>query len=548
MLNLKSAYFYFLAVKINFSKFFKKIYFTTKYYNKSLKSKIPKQFYFFPNALLLSSFVHYKNFTFKISDINPDQFWLKNNSTNETRKLHNFLWLNLIDRKNDASVIKKIISVWIDRNKKYKPIVWESSVLSKRIISWILNANIILTGPNIIFKNDFLESIVVQSNHLKKNFKYETNPSKRIESLTAILLTGLVFQEYLENFEYSINELRKLTEEFFDEDGFPLSRNPNDVLKFLKYFILIKECTKDAHQYIPDFLEEIIIKNLSCLKKITTPDNKIPLFNGGTEIDLSHFYKYLLNLNFKIKAIKGSVGGLEIIKNKKNTVYLDIGDPPSKNYSASYQSGPLSFEYYVDNKKIITNCGYGYNISKKATLLSRLTSAQSTLCVNDVSVVRFERNKLLNSVFGNSLKDTFEVTQKDTMSNELEAKASGCHDAYINNYGYIHKREIKINKKCGDLFGFDELIRKRENTIIKYNIFFHLYPGVSAFKTIGGNNILIQINKNKSLIFSSREHKLSIEKSIFLGGNKILNNLCIIISGKLNNESRIINWEIKKNI
>ena len=65
---------------------------------------------------------------------------------------------------------------------------------------------------------------------------------------------------------------------------------------------------------------------------------------------------------------------------------------------------------------------------------------------------------------------------------------------------------------------------------------------------MGGNSILIKLNKNKSLIFSSKNELISVEKSIFLGGNKILNNLCISITGNLSNENKDINWEIKKNI
>ena len=42
MLNLKSAYFYFLAIYINLIKKLKKIYFTTKYYNRSLYPKQEK--------------------------------------------------------------------------------------------------------------------------------------------------------------------------------------------------------------------------------------------------------------------------------------------------------------------------------------------------------------------------------------------------------------------------------------------------------------------------------------------------------------------------
>ena len=29
------------------------------------------------------------------------------------KKIHNFLWLNLIDRKNETEIIQKIISDWI---------------------------------------------------------------------------------------------------------------------------------------------------------------------------------------------------------------------------------------------------------------------------------------------------------------------------------------------------------------------------------------------------------------------------------------------------
>ena len=65
---------------------------------------------------------------------------------------------------------------------------------------------------------------------------------------------------------------------------------------------------------------------------------------------------------------------------------------------------------------------------------------------------------------------------------------------------------------------------------------------------MGGNSALIQISKNKSLIFTAKDETLEIEKSIFLGGKKILENACITISGNLVNKNKSFNWEIKKNI
>ena len=65
---------------------------------------------------------------------------------------------------------------------------------------------------------------------------------------------------------------------------------------------------------------------------------------------------------------------------------------------------------------------------------------------------------------------------------------------------------------------------------------------------MSGNSALIQLSKNKSLIFTIKDEPILIEKSIFLGGYKILDNTCITISGNLVNKNKIIFWEIKKNI
>ena len=548
MFNLKSIYFYFLAVQISLIKFFKKIYFSTNFYNKSLISKTPQQFYFHPNPFLLSSITNYKKYSFKVGEIDPNVFWVKKKNNWEEKEVHGFLWLNLIDRKNDGRSLQKIIDVWMLKHSKYKRRIWESSVLSKRIISWILNVDIILNNGSFYFKRNFLNSIISQTNHLKKNIKFEKNYSKRLEVLTALLLSGLVFKEYVNNFNIGIKELEKLTKDYFDDDGFPLTRNPSDLVFFSKYLLLCKECIKDAQQYIPEFLDIIINKNLKCIKEILTPNNQIPLFNGGAESNLEYFHKLLDDLDYKPKNKKKIIGGIHSFNIRNSAIFFDAGEPPKKDFSKSYQSGPLSFEYYLDGKKIITNCGFGSNISSKAELLSRLTSAQSTLTLNDTSVTRFERNKLINRVFGNSIKNTFKINNLNFFEDKNQIKFTASHNGYEKKFGCIHKREISIEKQNGKLIGSDEIIKKKDGKPLNYSLRFHLYPGLTAVKTMGGNSALIQISKNKSLIFTILDESILLEKSIFLGGNKILDNTCVTVSGNLVNKNKTIHWEIKKNI
>ena len=546
MFYLKSIYFYFLASKINITKKIKKIYFKTDFYYKSLESKVPKQLYFNPNPFLLSSLTTHKNFSFKISNIDEDIFWNKKPIKKEEENLHNFLWLNLIDRKNDSLTIQKIINVWIYKNSKYKNIIWDNSVICKRLISWILNTDIILNNTNNIFKNDLFNSIIIQINHLKKNIKFENNYSKKIEIVSAILLSGLVFKDYSENYEIGIKELKKIIDNTFDKNGFPVSRNPGDLIKYSKYLIVIKECINDAQQFIPDYLEEIINKNLKCIGNIITPRKELPLFNGAIENNLEKYLSYLKSLKYKISKSDDIIGQIQIIKSKKSYLYFDVGEPPKKNESDNYQSGPLSFEYFLDNEKIISNCGFGRNISNKAKLLSRLTSAQSTLVINDHSAVKFERNAMINKAFGNSIKNNFKILNFNYVNNDNLFITSASHNAYEKKFGYIVKRELKINKNNDVLSGCDSLIKTKQNSKINFNIRFHLYPGISAVKTMSGNAVLIQINKNKSLIFEANSQNISLEKSIFLGGNKIINNLCITISNNLYDKNMDINWEIKR--
>ena len=544
MFGLKSVYFYLIASQITLIKFLKKLYFSSQNYNKSLESKTPQQIYYNPNPFLLSIITSYSNQSFKISEIDANVFWLED-KRKETKQLHNFFWLNLIDRKTDYKNIKKIIYVWMLKNSKYKKEIWETSTLSARVISWILNSDIILNNSTFDFRKNFLNCIVSQTNHLKRNIKFEKDLSKKLEILTAIILSGLVFKEYEENFDNAIKELENLVKIYFDKDGFPLSRNPSDLVFFSKYLIFCKEVIKDSQKYIPEFLEDIIKKNLNCIHFIKTPNQQLPLFNGANITKLKQIEKYLEN--HKPNKID-NLGGLFKIKFKNHFLLIDVKSPPQKKFSQSYQSGPLSFEYFLDGIKIITNSGFGNHISKKAELLSRLTACQSTLTINETTVTKFERNEMINKVFGNSIKNSFKSFDFIKKNENDLIGCSASNNGYERNFGCIHKREVYISKKDNFLKGTDHILKVKDGFPIRYAFRFHINPELNVVKTMSGNSALIQISKNKSLLFSVSNENLQIEKSIFLGEKKIIDGTCITISGNLVNKNKIFNWEIKKNI
>ena len=177
MFGFKSAYFYLVALQVTCVKFFKKLYFSTTHYNNSLKSKTPIQVFFNPNPFLLSLISPYTKKSFNFNEVSPNDFWLdkKNKKINQH---HNYLWLSLISRKTDEKSIQKIIYLWIIKYSSFKRRIWETSTLSSRVISWMLNVDIIINKGTFEFKKIFFQNIVLQCNHIKKNFKFEKDPKK----------------------------------------------------------------------------------------------------------------------------------------------------------------------------------------------------------------------------------------------------------------------------------------------------------------------------------------------------------------------------------
>ena len=546
MIRFKSIYIYFLAIKKVLIRSLKELFFGSNYYNKLLDTDVPSSFLFNPNPYLLSPFLNHKDLLIKISNEDVRNFRISLFENKEKKSIHNFLWLNLIDRKNENEIIQKIIGEWIKKYSKYTKGIWDEDLTSLRVISWISNADLILNTNDKDFNKSFYKNIIRQTNFVKKNINNLNDENKKISSISLLVLSGLVFKEYYVYYKIGLKELKKFIEDYFDENGFPKNRNFENLLTFVQYFILIKEWIKNAQEVVPEYLENIVEKNLVCLNSVNNPLKKLPLFNGSTDKSLSNFFLYLDRLNYSSNKNLKSVGQVQIVKNKKTALYFDSGEPPNYQLSKDYQSGPLSFEYSSDKDKIITNCGYGRRISKKFQILSKFTSGQSTLCIDDTSVVKFKKSNLINKAYGSTISNSFKIFDVERKEDKINIVISATHNAYLEKFGYLHKRKINFFKKSNSIEGSDYLIKKNEGISVGFSIRFHLYPGINTVRTLSGKSILLQTNDNKSWVFSSDELAIDLEKSLFFGRNKALKNKCIVIYGKTMHQDVNVNWKLKK--
>jgi len=528
---------------------FRNIYLKTNFYNKKLITFVPERIFYNPSTYLSASLTtSFENF-YKITNTKPQLLWQTNiQEKQEFENLHSFLWLTRLDRKNSKNITKNIITSWINIFFNYSPHAWGMEITAKRIIAWSSNIDITLENSDKIYRKKFFSSLVKQSNFLSRNLKNLFYMPSKIICCTAIILSGMIFKENDSNYQIGIKELEKIIKNYFDDTGFPKSRNPEEVFICIKYLILIREWHKEAQRPIPDFLNEIISKCGNCYALLSCSNKQFPLFNGSTEINHKDYDVFLKNLKYKFINKNHEIADLIKVKKNKFEFFIDCGNPPPNIFSRYYQAGCLSFELILNKQKVICNSGYGKYLSPKLSSISQSTAAHSTLYINDTSSCVFQKNRFINKVYGNSLIHKHRIITKNYTEDKNFYSIIAAHNGYEKKFGCVHTRSIKISKKEDEIFGEDKIKKtKNYSNPLNYFVRFHIYPNSKIVKTIAGNSVLISLPNGDGWSLLSETNNFEIEKNIFLGNKSgIINNESISMSGEIDEKIILIKWIIKK--
>ena len=220
---------------------------------------------------------------------------------------------------------------------------------------------------------------------------------------------------------------------------------------------------------------------------------------------------------------------------------MDVGPSPNFAFSKDYQSGALSFEIISNGKKLISNCGYHKENNIKLNELSKSSAAQSTLIIDDNSSCKF--TKINNSWL---IKKGLKIIKKNIVFEKNYWKINASHDGYLKKYNAIHEREIEFYPDQMAFKGIDKVIQKGTNYNLKFEIRFHMEPGVKLMKTQDNKNILIELI-NEGWKFTCDNFDINIDNGLYFGKkNSYTENQNIFISGISNKQNENIFWQLAK--
>ncbi len=525
----------------NFINQLRKIYLNSNFYDKKISNINKQDFIYKPSPHLLSSLIKYQKKKFKIEDFSLNKIWTENNlSKKEFKKLNNFFWFFSLDLKSSKKNTQAVITNWIKNNEKYNHKSWSFDLTAKRIIAWLSCHNLSFEEGNQEYKNTFNTVIKKQTNHLVNEINRSKLVDDKLIGCASIILVGLCYQNDKNYLSFGSSFLKKISKLTLDNYGFPKSRNINQLILYLKYFILIREWFKECQSTVPEFIDETIYYLGQGYAFFQNNSGSTFLFNGNNISNNEEFDNYLKRLGYKFKNEKQDFGGYTIFRDKKICLIMDNGSTPNMKYTRDYQSGALSFEIITNGKKLISNCGY-FKDNHKLNRLSKSSAAQSTLIIDDNSSCQF--SKINNFFF---IKNGLKIINKNYVFEKNYWKISASHDGYLKKYNSIHEREIEFYPEKMSFVGTDKIIKKKTNNNYKFDIRFHLEPSVKLMKTQDKKTILIELN-DEGWKFTCDNYDINIDNGLYFGNkNLYIENQNIFISGISNNQIEKIKWEIKK--
>ena len=377
----------------NISKQIRNMYLNSNYYNNKISKINNNDLIYKPSPHLLTSIIKYQTKKVNINDIATENLWdNKNINVYNFRKLNSFYWFFSLDLKSSKKNIQKVVSEWIKKNFKYNTRSWEFDLTAKRIIAWLSNHNLTIEESNKSYQNDFDRIIKKQANHLMNEINNSEIVDDKMIGCAAIILVGLCYKDEKSYLIYGLSLLKKISNLSFDNYGFPKSRNIKQLIFYLKYYILIREWFKEAQIEIPNHINENIYYLGQGYAFSWQNIKSDILMNGNNISNNSEFDQYLKRFSYKFKNESKEFGDYVILHDKKISIIMDVGGPPSSKFSSKYQSGALSFEINSNGKKLISNCGNYDGKNLKLTELSKSTATHSTLVIDDNSSCHFKKS------------------------------------------------------------------------------------------------------------------------------------------------------------
>jgi uncharacterized heparinase superfamily protein len=445
-------------------------------------------------------------------------------------ELLGFGWLRHL-RAADSGITRAnaraLVDEWMALQGTWHPIAWRPDVLSRRIISWLSQAPLVLQDADVRFYRRFLRSVVRQARYLRHTASDAYRGVARVQAAVALCYAALCIAGQSRHIKAATARLKTEIDRQILPDGGHISRNPGAIIEILIELLPLRQVYASRNVAPPAVLLNAIDRMMPMLRFFRHSDGTFAHFNGmgATPADL------LLTL-LAYDESRGAplsnapYSAYQRIEAAGAVVIMDTGRAPPIEMSLDAHAGCLSFEFSSPKQSlIVVNAGMPSVSRDEWRPIARATAAHSTATFNDESSATFVEMPAFKRMLGGS--PMIGGPTKVTVSREDRPDAvilRANHDAYVPRYGVIHERTLTLAADGTRLEGEDLFLSAEGSAQIRtahdrYVVRFHLHPAIKATRLTDGHGVLLMMPNKEVWTFSAADNRVQVEDDVYLAGN-----------------------------
>jgi uncharacterized heparinase superfamily protein len=450
-------------------------------------------------------------------------FDLRPPSDDWARELHGFAWLRHMRAAatpQAARTASVLVQDWMRHSRGRSRLAWEPGVLGRRLISWILNAGMLLEDVDQPTYDRIASSIAQQRTRLAASWQESCEGLPRLVALTALTYCELCMPARAQREGDTAALLSEELQRQLLPDGGHLSRNPGVLVDLLLDLLPLRQCYVTLDLPAPAGLEAAMSRILPMLRFMRLGDGTLARFNGMGPPSSAALATVLAYDSPNYPRLATAAHSAYVrLEGGPLIVVADVGTPPSLELSAGAHAGCLSFELSVDAEAVFVNCGAPGPAEQERRPQARATASHNTLTLGDRSSSRLVRHPGLERMVGGiPIRDPRRVDVSrpvDESADILEAS----HDGYEAEFGLLHFRRLAVSRNRPVLEGCDRLgpasgtLRLRQD--VPFAIRFHLHPRITC-RTADAVSATVELPGGEHWRLSVEGAELSIEPSIHL--------------------------------
>jgi len=441
-----------------------------------------------------------------------------------------FGWLRHL-RAADSGITRAnaraLVDEWISLQGAWHPLGWRPDVLSRRIISWLSQAPLLLQDADMRFYRRFVRSLVRQVRYLRHTAGDAHRGVSRMQATIALTYAALCIAGQARHIKSTTAGLKSEIERQILPDGGHVSRDPGAIIEILIEFLPLRQAFSSRNIAPPPALLNAIERMMPMLRFFRHSEGTFAHFNGmgATPAEL------LLTLlaydeSHGAPLSNAPYSAYQRLEAGGSVLIMDTGRAPPIEMSLEAHAGCLSFEFSSAKQNlIVVNCGMPANARDEWRPLARATAAHSTVTFNEVSSAQFVEAPPFRRVLGGSpmLGGPSHVSVSREERPDAIVLRTG-HDGYAASYGVVHERILTLAADGTRLEGADLFLAADGGAQIRtsedrYAVRFHLHPLVKATRLSDGHGVLLLMPNKEVWTFSAGDDPVQIEDSVYLAGN-----------------------------